>query len=578
MGRCMRWAALVALFSLAEPAGAQSDYEPYQPVRSEFVYLTLRLGPHSLALTLPDNRSIQLPYDSIASTNGSATVGTEVRFSDDGITWGSEFFPWSMLSDIEVITSDSDATLALLTRDDIDSPTVQRRKGNRILRETPGAIPVGDFVRGNVIAITGPVTIDGEVNKNVVCLFGDIAIGDSAVVRGSVVSVTGTVTLASNSRVYGSAVAGDLRQPNLRERFRQSTGWVTWQPIVGYDRVDGARVGLAVDVADPDTVLPRLEIAGAYAFHSEQPRLRFRVEQTVIRRGGWLGIGGGYRRELHSDDDWLLPAWENTLFSILVAEDFKDWYEVDGWYAYAFWHGAGRLIPFHLRVSYRRDDLTWRPAGRNLWSLFGANKDFRANFSDLPDEQRDIVAQGIDSTELDEVTVDLTWDERLPGLLFLQAAWVASIRFDHAVGGTLDYTRWRLHVRRYQPISDRLAVIARGLVGSSDGDLPAFRQFTLGGLGSLPGYRFKEYRGNAFWLGGAEGRLQLTRFGLALGLRYDLGTVAAEGSTSFEGQEVRQSAAVSIYLGPTIRLTAGRRLDSTDDTDLRFLVRLSHRW
>jgi hypothetical protein len=78
------------------------------------------------------------------------------------------------------------------------------RKGD-VVRIGGGAVNVAqnERVEGDVVAIGGPVTVDGEVTGDVVGVGGGLTLGPHAVVRGEVTAVGGPFTRDPQAQVFG---------------------------------------------------------------------------------------------------------------------------------------------------------------------------------------------------------------------------------------------------------------------------------------------------------------------------------------------------------------------------------------
>ena len=75
--------------------------------------------------------------------------------------------------------------------------------------------------------------------------------------------------------------------------------------------------------------------------------------------------------------------------------------------------------------------------------------------------------------------------------------------------GDADFDRHIVNARGYLPITSRTQLSLRGLFGFSNGTLPIERRFSLGGIGSVHGYTFKEVSGAGMTLLNAEYRVNL---------------------------------------------------------------------
>jgi hypothetical protein len=106
----------------------------------------------------------------------------------------------------------------------------RRRTDDRV--RFGGAVEVaeGERIQGDVVAIGGRVSVDGEVTGDVVAIGGGLRLGPRAVVEGNAVSVGGRLERADGARVdgdvvevgFGSWVDGWRRRPtfNAREMWR----------------------------------------------------------------------------------------------------------------------------------------------------------------------------------------------------------------------------------------------------------------------------------------------------------------------------------------------------------------------
>jgi len=85
------------------------------------------------------------------------------------------------------------------------SPSRSSRREGDIVRIGGGAVNVtqNERVQGDVVAIIGPVNIDGEVTGDVVAVVGGLTLGPHAVVRGDVTAVGGPFKRDPQAQVFG---------------------------------------------------------------------------------------------------------------------------------------------------------------------------------------------------------------------------------------------------------------------------------------------------------------------------------------------------------------------------------------
>ena len=86
-----------------------------------------------------------------------------------------------------------------------ETPSRSVNRSGDIVRIGGGAVNVAENerVEGDVIAIGGPVTIDGEVTGDVVSVVGGLTLGPHAVVRGDVTAVGGPFKRDPQAQVFG---------------------------------------------------------------------------------------------------------------------------------------------------------------------------------------------------------------------------------------------------------------------------------------------------------------------------------------------------------------------------------------
>jgi hypothetical protein len=339
-----------------------------------------------------------------------------------------------------------------------------------------------------------------------------------------------------------------------------------------YNRVDGANLMLGFKYEDIDSLLPSFHFLAGYAFSSERFRYEVALTQTLLRGRFPLQVGGRMYKQLGSDDDKLISDWENTAFVLFFGEDWKDYYEAQGGYAFL---RAGYLNKGTLDIGYLNEDYRWFDAHRRLWSLFGGAKDFRENFSTIPHDTRlNEVYGNFNDKNLASMVLDLNYDDR-DEIFNSTIGWYGFARYEHSLGsGGFDFDRFEFRVKRFQPLNRMISIHLIGAYGYADGDnLPINRYFFLGGLGSLHGYRHKEYFGTEYFLVSGEYRFRIPDEELTPMLIYDGGKITGIDGYGTDG-EWKSSLGVGVEF-QGIRLFIGHRLDASDSDEFRFYARFT---
>ena len=117
-------------------------------------------------------------------------------------------------------------------------------------------------------------------------------------------------------------------------------------------------------------------------------------------------------------------------------------------------------------------------------------------------------------------------------------------------------------------------LIMRGMYGGSDGYLPIYKRYFLGGLGTLRGYRHKEYMGTRFWMINTEYRTRFPGSDIAAALIWDMGKIGNDTALDSD-VDLKHSIGFALTLGDDFRISVAKRLDRSDDNDPRIYDRLT---
>ena len=111
------------------------------------------------------------------------------------------------------------------------STIARRRVGDRI--HVFGGVTVSrdESVDGQVVAVFGPVRIDGRVSDQVVAVLGSVTLGPEAEVDGDVVAVGGRIDAAPGARIRGQTHEVSFRSPDVDIRWAP---WMAAVPFIAY--------------------------------------------------------------------------------------------------------------------------------------------------------------------------------------------------------------------------------------------------------------------------------------------------------------------------------------------------------
>lgn len=288
------------------------------------------------------------------------------------------------------------------------------------------------------------------------------------------------------------------------------------------------------------------------------------VERPLLPNGR-LFVGGEIHDLTASDDLWRLSATEQALVAFTFKNTFRDYHRRRGMQL----HAGVRPGRHQEIVAAWRWDRHEPLENATDFSLFRRDREFRPN---LPVADSDlnalVLAYTFDSRGLDHESIGQRFERHLLDDLFRatpharlgwRVDWTSEIA-GRRMGGDQDFARHILNLRGVTRLGPHQSIAARGLFGWSDGVLPPERQFALGGIGSIHGYRFKEAVGAEMTLFNAEYALHLddTRPGSLRALVFfDAGRVR---SPIRGNDDWMRGIGVGLQGGP-VRLELGFKLD-----------------
>lgn len=571
---------LALLAGSAAAIGADDEYKKYTRPTKEKVLVELTVDSEDWVFTVfTEDREDIYSFEAalVKQSDGRISCDNRVVLSDDGIQFPDKFISSDEIKRIDVRSGEEPGVtvLSFIAVDDDGKKTrFKRKKSDRISLFGHTVVEEDEFIRGSVVSFFGDIDVYGEVNEDVVSILGDVFIAEGAVVRGEVVAVNGKVKLADKSSVYGVIRSSESKSATRRHRARR---WKSHASEVGttgaiyYNRVDGLTIWIGAEYEHADSVIPSFEALAGYAFASKRWRYRLSLTQTVVRGPVPIQIGGKLFRELRSDDDKLISESENSIFAFLVNEDWKDYYESEGGYGFV---RIKFLKSNRFEIGYLAEEQRWFDAHARLWSLFG-DKEFRGNFSSVPydtlvDRKTDFNDRLITSLLL-KYTIDTRDDEKHP-----RQGWHGFASYEYSPErwkGDFDFKRFEARLKRFQPLGRHVWADLTAAYGYAEGEyLPLSRMFYLGGLGTLHGYRHKEFIGTGYFLVSGEYGFRIPLSEISPFVHYDGGRMMGE---IMEGNDSwKSSVGVGIDIDRSFRVFLSKRLDQKDK-DPVFYARFS---
>ncbi len=397
-----------------------------------------------------------------------------------------------------------------------DSSEIIDKIEKKYLRSKPGpihhffkdiVIKSNEQIDGNIVTIKGDVDVYGKVDGDIVVYDGNAYIKNSAVVSGNITAVNGKIFLDNNAVVRGEMrettslfyFLGNKRHNyNFQYEFEGSPltnfpGYTGDDFVFDYNRVDGLILGALFTPQYTESRQFSGYGSAAYAFNRNEWLYKAGIEHYFFNPHNKrliMGVEGHNMSDFN--DKWKIDSKTNTLAALLFGEDYFTYYNRRGISAYT----NLKFNPVFLQVGYSADKIETLEAGRHLWHLFGNEENlFRPNLL--------LNKEGMNR----EIRVQLkykTTDERDD---ILNQGWEAHAQADvssEKLHSDYSFNRYTAQIKRFQKIGEREMLSLAGTVGTSEGELPDFMQYTAGGVGTIRGLPLNAYSGNRMVLLSAE--------------------------------------------------------------------------
>lgn len=325
-----------------------------------------------------------------------------------------------------------------------------------------------------------------------------------------------------------------------------------------YNRVEGLRPDLTIAIEQSHRNPASISWTQGYAPAQDRWSWKAEVDLPVLPPAGLFMTAEGYDRTM-SHDEWTLSRDENSAAALFLSEDFRD-YTLDRGFA------TGLMLrgdDHEVGIRYR--DVETSPAGNNAdWSLFGNAKEFRPNLfvdsAGVSGERRQV-----------EGSIKLDFRNRKLRPTSGTALWLKGEYAGHNLGGDYDYARGTAEMRELYQLGGWSALRIRAMGGAIDGTAPAYRQFYIGGVGTLRGHRFKELVGTRFFVANIEYLMPLWDE-MAIAFFTDIGD--AWGTEARNDFDLESDMGIGLEVDDgSIRVDFARQADQSD-SDLIVTLRI----
>jgi hypothetical protein len=505
--------------------------------------------------------SVTVMGDSLSKTPSGIKIENELRIEEGKIFIDGEELTEEQLDRLSINQDQETMTKSGSPRD--WRREIKRRRLATAYSNTGDLVKFKDItidstttIRGDVASISGDINVYGEVDGDLVSVFGDIYLNSGSVVRGDVSAPFGEIHREPNVEIKGKSFRD-------KDRTKDKKNDLSLDMSVRFNRVEGFTFLPGLRYDDRRGKLPQVSVDGAYAVTLKRWEYDFGIKHRVGKNIGPY-FGANLFQWAKTPDAWRLSEDENSAAGLFFKEDFNDFY-----WARGFSGKTGIFLGQHFEggISYTAERISnlKRTAKK---AIFGGNKKFRENWSTELADSASILAMAGDLQEFGVGLSYSNWDDKKTPSKGLSASidWTKSLEssddnFDYkAVSGQIEA---RIPVGRDQTLN------LRTVGGYSDDNLPLFKRYFLGGTGTLRGYDYKEFRGNRQLLFNADYIWTFFHSDFGAGLFFDSGK-AAFGGHDFNAAPYKSDVGVSFLIEDSFRIDLAQRLDDLDKSPVVF--------
>ncbi|MEX0722793.1 MAG: hypothetical protein WD053_02895 [Gracilimonas sp.] len=270
--------------------------------------------------------------------------------------------------------------------------------------------------------------------------------------------------------------------------------------MIRHNRVDGLFIGYQEEKMDWNNSnflgIDNVDLHGLIGYSVALNELQYSVgaEKSIGNDRKWMLLGGQLHNTTATEDYWRSGIYENSLSSFATGFDFHDYYKADG---YGFYTLLKPIRFIEIGASYNYDQFSSLEVNTDF-SLISKYSSFRIN--PAIDSQADQISQ-------QSLNLGLTLNPR--GITELSSLSTSiSMKAELADLGSFDnhfmYNRYQIEAKSFLRLDSSTLFKWRVMAGSITGEAPDFKNFALGGIGSMRALGYKSLTGNQMLLSNFE--------------------------------------------------------------------------
>tara|TARA_B100000315_G_scaffold188911_1_gene178702 strand:+ start:33220 stop:34755 length:1536 start_codon:yes stop_codon:yes gene_type:complete len=457
-------------------------------------------------------------------------------------------------------------------------------------------IKEGEVSQEYIRIIGGDLYVAGTAENRIIVLGGDVFVKSSAVINGEIVAIGGRVFTDKGAVINGKIVESNIREGIFyseqsgdgmgedsieteweKDFYIHRPDWIhPIKDVFVYNRNEGLVFTPIFEEWDRRGESSfKLSFSLGIRFGQMEKSFfspsnfigRMTLEKSFLTKRNLILFISGFK-ESFSDDVYRLPLTENTMAGIFARQDFYDRWDEEG-------YEGGLGIHFgnmHIRLAYRDVEIDFISITQKQARWFHSDREFRAN-PDSPGWMGKVLSY---SGTLSAFTNEFSAMESGLGFILRGEQIIDFESFN-------PFSRYAVTIHANSDVTDGIIFRSRFMTGISPDSLPKFRQFGIGGLGSVSAFPFKYQIGNQMIQLNVE-LLLLPEFldrGFLIALFTDIGNAwdSSEYSfTNFGKISENQIGSIGIGLGISDgdwRFNFTRPLDERDTWETTFRLNLN---
>tara|TARA_R100000908_G_scaffold61985_2_gene40804 strand:+ start:80262 stop:81437 length:1176 start_codon:yes stop_codon:yes gene_type:complete len=269
--------------------------------------------------------------------------------------------------------------------------------------------------------------------------------------------------------------------------------------MIRHNRVDGLFIGYQEDKMGWNRSeflgIESIDIHGMAGYSVAQQHFQYALgaEKSIGNERKWLLLGGQLHRTTTSEDYWRTGLYENSISSFATGFDYHDYYNAEGYGFYALLRPVRML---ELGASYNEDRFSSVEMNTDF-ALISRYSSFRMNPAIDPN---------FDQIDQKSLNLGATINPFMLTRSFFSTTISAKAKLANMspLNNDFAYNKWEVETKSTLRMDKSTVFKWRFMAGTITGEAPMFKQFALGGIGSMRAFGYKSMQGNQMLMSNFE--------------------------------------------------------------------------